>query len=95
MKRLTAPFRGQHPRNILPHMLCCYIGAEDDLGVASEATTLKCVLEDQYNFHTDTYLIPSVDAEQLLVQRIFEFKKAHASPEKSPHRLLWRTRRAG
>jgi hypothetical protein len=55
--------------------------SEDDLGVAFEATSLKCVLEDQYNFQTDTYLIPSVDAEQLLVQRIFEFRKEHTAPE--------------
>ena len=55
--------------------------ADDDLGVASEATSLKRVFEEQYNFAADTYLIPSIDAEQLLVQRIFEFKKEHAAPE--------------
>jgi Caspase domain len=55
--------------------------ADDDLGVASEAIDLKRVFEEQYNFETDTYLIPSVDAEQLLMQRIFEFRKEHATPE--------------
>ena len=47
----------------------------------TEATCLQRVFEDQYNFETNTYLIPSIDSEQLLVQRIFEFRKKYAAPE--------------
>jgi hypothetical protein len=55
--------------------------AEDDLGVASEAARLQRVFEDQYNFETDVYIIPACDAEELLVQRIFRFKKECAAPD--------------
>ena len=78
-------FKGAFPKTTTPRYTSAYAlllyWGDDDLGVASEATSLKRVFEEQYNFETDTYLIPSIDAEQLLVQRIFEFRKKHATPE--------------
>jgi hypothetical protein len=78
-------FNGAFPKTISPRYTSAYAlllyWSEDDLGVATEATCLQRVFEDQYNFETDTYLIPSSDSEQLLVQRIFEFRKKHAAPE--------------
>ena len=78
-------FNGAFPKTTSPRYTSAYAlllyWSEDDLGVATEAACLQRVFEDEYNFETNTYLIPSIDSEQLLVQRIFEFRKKHAAPE--------------
>lgn len=52
---------------------------EDDLGVQSEITKLRCIFENQFNFHVDEWYIPTLEPYEFLEGKIYHFKKAHQS----------------
>ena len=52
---------------------------EDDLGVQSEITKLRCIFENQFNFQVEEWYIPTPDPYEFLEDKMFHFKKAHQS----------------
>lgn len=52
---------------------------EDDLGVQSEITKLRCIFECQFNFEVEEWYIPTSEPYEFLEHKMFHFKKAHQS----------------
>lgn len=50
---------------------------EDNLGVQSEITKLRRVLESQFNFEVEEWYIPTLNPYEFLEDKIFHLKKAH------------------
>ena len=72
--------RGRRPRSRYGQVEALLLGwAEDDLGVHEEIDKLEKLLSSDFNFQTDSWRIPSDDAEDQLTQKLLSFRKGKYS----------------